>query len=590
MNKGPIDKPSENLAMDSQPFVLGFLSDLAGHASSDALVLERITKETFNSYFASVAPSLHLTCFPFIPDEHHRVEVQLDFKSMADFEVTGLRRQLLAKWETSLGFMDALIDSILHDLSFMQLEASWRNLSLLVENYSAEQNVEIMVGSCSKSSLATSIRCPIVGLNELNEFNNRVSQPFTAILFDFEFSHRPNDLKILERLGELGSKHQTLMLCSATPELFGMHNWTELPLPRSILTIFESNQYREWNKFRESEAAKWIFMTVSSVLSRFPNALEWVLQMTEPFSDGILFWTNSATCLATVLLEQHRNKNYFEKLGGPKNASIKSLPTFSQQMKSGETERVGPTLISLSKARIQELESLGLNVLVRNLDPGTAFFPHLVCLAATNESEKVLEQNQTASSKNWNSISLRMLSSRTEQQGLEPADIKTILDQWNGEDQETLPIRNTPFVIGFVSDLASSRPDEPFPYRNFIEVSSKTLDQFIDYMKPASNWDNLKSLIHNSSASDNVKIRILDCTASELFKDFESSVCLEESHFYKLVCKHLLYSFEGEPFAMLIVDLNLEHSNRNTKLMQSISKVGQDAGTTLVVNSNLETP
>ena len=590
MNKGPIDKPSDNPAMDSQPFVLGFLSDLAGHASSNALVMERITKATFNNYFASVAPTLHLTCFPFIPDEHHRVDVQLDFKSMADFEVTGLRRQLVAKWETSLEFMNALIDSILHDSAFMQLEASWRKLSFLLENYSAEQNVEIMVGSCSKSSLATSLQCPIVGLHEVNELNNQASLRFTAILFDFEFSQRPNDLKILERLGEMGAQHQTLMLCSAAPEMFGMDRWTELPLPRNILKIFESNQYREWNQFRESKAAKWIFMTVSSVLSRVPNASECELQQTDPIGNEFLCWTNSVSCLATVLLEQHRNKNYFEKLCGPKNAAIKSLPTFSQQMKSGETERVGPTLISLSKARIQELESLGLNVLVRNLDPGTAFFPHLVCLAATNESEKVLEQNQTASSKNWNSISQRMLSSRTEQQGLEPADIKTILDQWNGEDQETLPIRNTPFVIGFVSDLASSRPDEPFPYRNFIEVSSKTLDQFIDYMQPASNWDNLKSLIHNSSASDNVKIRILDCTASELFKDFESSVCLEESHFYKLVCKHLLYSFEGEPFAMLIIDLNLEHSNRNTKLLQSISKVSQDAGTMLVVNSNFEMP
>ena len=145
-------------------------------------------------------------------------------------------------------------------------------------------------------------------------------------------------------------------------------------------------------------------------------------------------------------------------------------------------------------------------------------------------------------------------------------------------------------MIGIVSDLASSSYDEPYRHRNFIEVSSKTLGQFIEYMQPASTWSNLKTLIDNCSNAENMKVRILPCTATELIKDFECAVCLEESHFYRLVCEHLLYSYEGEPFGMLILDLNLQHSERNMKLLQAVSKVCQEAKTMLVVNSNFEIP
>ena len=433
MNNSPVentnDNPIDNLALDSLPFVLGILSNLAGHASPTAPVMERITTANFEHYLASIGPTLHLTCFPFIPGEHIRVDVQLDFKSMADFEVSGLRDQLLAKGETVIVLVNALIDAIMHDPDFMRLEASWRNLSLLIEQYSAAPNVQIMVGCCSKSTLPTGHGCPIAGWLDLDQIHHATLPRFTAILFDFEFSHHPSDLDILEHLGASGAKHQTLILCSADPELFGMEHWTGLPIPRSVAKIFGSNDYREWNRFRQNEAAKWIFMTVCKVLLRVPNAMEWELQQSKPFCSYNLCWTNSATYLAAVLLEQHKNGIYLEKLGGTKNASVKSLSTFSQQLKSGETVQVFPTEVSITKARIQELESLGLNTLVRHSDPGNAFFPHLVCLATVNESEENLEQKHTASSKHWNSISLRMLSSRMEHLGLVPADIETILKQ-----------------------------------------------------------------------------------------------------------------------------------------------------------------
>ena len=179
--------------------------------------------------------------------------------------------------------------------------------------------------------------------------------------------------------------------------------------------------------------------------------------------------------------------------------------------------------------------------------------------------------------------------------GLEPTDIESILDQRSSEVQETLAVPNGPFVIGVVADLTSGRLDNPFRYRDFIEVSSKSLDKFTEYLQPTiqhpqqtSIWKNLTSLIDNSSMTENVKIRVLPCTAHELIKDIRSAVEFEHTRIYKTVCQHQLHSFEGEPFGMLIVDLMIEHSDENKVVFQQISKMCEDANVMLVVNSNSE--
>lgn len=587
-------QPLEGATSESPPFVLGFVSNLAGHASSCSRGIDRITKHNFAEYFASVAPKLHLPGIASIQGEYQPAEVQLDFRSIADFEMPGLR-ELLSQREASNQQIDILMNSIMHHPDFMQLETSWRNLRLLVEKYAAESNAQILVGCCCKSSLSRDVASEITKWFERKTDQHSTWPHFTAVLFEFEFSHRPNDLQILEHLGTFGAEHRTTILCPAAPRLFGLDSWSDLPIPREMTTILDGNEYREWNEFRKSEAAKWIYMTVSSVLSRVPNAMEWELQQSEPFSHSSLCWTNSATCLAAVLLEQHKKRRYLEILGGTKNASLESLSSFSQQLKSGETVRVGPTDISISNARIKELESLGLNPLVRHSEPSTAFFPHLVCLADARETGRNHEQEHYLSSKHWKSITVRMLTHRMEYLGLEPTDIEYVLDQPSSEAQETLAVPNRPFVIGVVADLASSRVDNPFRYRDFIEVSSKSLDKFTEYLQPTIQhprqtaiWKNLTSLIDNSSRSGNVKIRVLPCTAHELIKDIRRAVEFRHTCIYKKVCQHQLHSFEGEPFGMLIVDLMIEHSEDNKVVFQQISKMCEDANVMLVVNSKSE--
>ena len=109
---------------------------------------------------------------------------------------------------------------------------------------------------------------------------------------------------------------------------------------------------------------------------------------------------------------------------------------------------------------------------------------------------------------------------------------------------------------------------------------SKQLAQVMhhaDYLKLEGSWRGLHHLVMNSETSTKLKIKMLNVSKRELFKDVDKAVEFDQSQIFKKLYENEFGSPGGEPYGALIGDYEFTNHPEDIELVSKMSNVAAAA-------------
>lgn len=239
--------------------------------------------------------------------------------------------QLLLKIDQAINTM---LNLVLHQASFQQLESSWRNLKHLV-NTSArhkQESIKIKLLDYSREDLELEElkntefdQTHLYKLIYSQEFDHPGGEPFNIVVGDYYFAPSAEGtnktLALLRVIGNIMKESHTLFISgfhaeclqfdqmSSTREIFNR----QLPLPDTI-------HYKQWRDYQTETSAQFICLTLPAIKVRAPYH-HTLKNNNVFFKETILSnqdhcWGNSNYCLASVIIRSFANTGWFNDIRG----------------------------------------------------------------------------------------------------------------------------------------------------------------------------------------------------------------------------------------------------------------------------------
>src|SRR5262245_58452668 len=107
-----------------------------------------------------------------------------------------------------------------------------------------------------------------------------------------------------------------------------------------------------------------------------------------------------------------------------------------------------------------------------------------------------------------------------------------------------------------------------------------------DFQRMEGTWRGLHYLVHQSETGENLKIRVLNVTRRELFKDLEKAAEFDQSALFKKIYEEEYGQLGGKPYGMLVGDYQFGRSAEDISLLTMISQVAAAAHAPFVASAN----
>lgn len=98
-----------------------------------------------------------------------------------------------------------------------------------------------------------------------------------------------------------------------------------------------------------------------------------------------------------------------------------------------------------------------------------------------------------------------------------------------------------------------------------------------DFQTIEASWRGLHFLVMNTETNTKLKIRLLNVSYEDLFKDLDKAVEFDQSALFKIVYEEEYGTFGGEPYSALIGDFQFGRTARDIKFLEMISGVAAAA-------------
>src|SRR5262249_31159891 len=98
-----------------------------------------------------------------------------------------------------------------------------------------------------------------------------------------------------------------------------------------------------------------------------------------------------------------------------------------------------------------------------------------------------------------------------------------------------------------------------------------------EFQKLEGTWRGLHYLVHQSETSEALKIRVLNVSKRDLFKDLEKAAEFDQSALFKKIYEEEYGQLGGQPYGMLIGDYEFGRQAEDVSLMKMISQVAATA-------------
>jgi type VI secretion system protein ImpC len=170
-----------------------------------------------------------------------------------------------------------LIDAILHDSAFQALEATWRQLRLLVDRLDFSENIALSIFDTTKSELlddfedATDVvRSALYKIVYRQEFGVLGGQPYGLVVLDFEFGPEGHDIDLLDHCAMVGAISHALVVSNASPSLLGLRHFGPLGDMRGISAVLQQPGLTRFRNLRTTPDARYLGLCLPRILMRRP--------------------------------------------------------------------------------------------------------------------------------------------------------------------------------------------------------------------------------------------------------------------------------------------------------------------------------
>jgi type VI secretion system protein ImpC len=397
------------------PFVIGVLADLTAYRREGVLPLDErqaqaVDRDSFHQLLAQCRPQLHLEVPRPAEEGGGRLPLDLDFERLMDFapgrlaeRVPELRRRLDGRRRRAaegagaeeLAALDrrlsSLLAAVLHHPDFRRLEATWRGLHYLV-NQAAETGNRLIVPGMGTRLI---IRVLNVSKSELSrdtggaaafdqtdlyqhvyaeQFCRLGGEPYGLLVGDYEFGRGPEDVRLLRSIARLAAHAHAPFVAAASPALFGVERFSELPAGRELARAFEGEEAAAWRAFRESEDARYVALTLPRVLARPPYPREATAWRGGEGAAGPL-WMSAAWAYAANVAGAFVRFGWAARTCRAGGGRVEGLPAYAPTPAEGGPAASGPCEVALSGRSASELSDFGFLALAQNAGLGWAAFP-----------------------------------------------------------------------------------------------------------------------------------------------------------------------------------------------------------------------
>jgi len=115
------------------------------------------------------------------------------------------------------------------------------------------------------------------------------------------------------------------------------------------------------------------------------------------------------------------------------------------------------------------------------------------------------------------------------------------------------------------------------------EIDKKLSAQLNEVMHDAAfqtlegTWRGLQYLVQQSETGESLKIRVLNVTKRELFKDLEKAAEFDQSSLFKKIYEEEFGQLGGQPYGMLVADYEFGRNDEDVRLLKMVSQVAAAA-------------
>lgn len=293
--------------------------------------------------------------------------------------------QMIAEIDAKLS---SQVDEILHNESFKTLESAWRSLRFAVDRTDFRQNIKIEIMNVSKADLLTDFEdSPEVAKSGLYkhiytaEYGQFGGQPVGAVVCDYAFGPGAQDVKLAQYCASVGAMSHAPFIAGASPAMFGVDTFEDIPNLKDMESIFEGPKYAKWNSFRDSEDARYFALAMPRFMLRTPYGPETTPvkafnyeERAEGKTDNYL-WGNASIALATRLTDSFANYRWCPNIIGPQSGgAVEDLPVHTFEA-MGQLQSKIPTEVLISDRKEYELAEQGfISLTMRKGSDNAAFF------------------------------------------------------------------------------------------------------------------------------------------------------------------------------------------------------------------------
>jgi type VI secretion system protein ImpC len=97
------------------------------------------------------------------------------------------------------------------------------------------------------------------------------------------------------------------------------------------------------------------------------------------------------------------------------------------------------------------------------------------------------------------------------------------------------------------------------------------------FQRLEGSWRGMKYLLDHSETSENLKLKVLNCSKKELLRDLQRSAEFDQSAMFKKVYEEEFGVFGGHPFGALIGDYEFGKGPEDMELLEKVSQVAAAA-------------
>lgn len=284
--------------------------------------------------------------------------------------------------------MSAQLNEILHNPDFQKLESAWRSLKYVIDNVDFRENVRVNLLSVQKDELLEDFEdAPEITKSGLYrtvysaEYGTFGGRPYGVMCSLYEFDTGPQDIELLQQCASVATMAHAPFLGNASPKLFGVESYEELPKLKDLQSLFEGPQYARWHSFRESEDSRYVGLCAPRMMLRLPYGKDNVPVKSFNFEEEVIgqhesyLWGYSSIALVTRVADSFAKYRWCPNIIGPTSGgAVEDLP-LHQYKAQGEIQTKLPVECQLTERREFELAEEGLiGLTMRKGSDNAAFF------------------------------------------------------------------------------------------------------------------------------------------------------------------------------------------------------------------------